>query len=248
MDFLIGGLGLTELAFYSTLKKVSHLVHRRYTEGHPISKCSLCSVSESGCSQGSRCTYDLMSRGRAQLCQGHLKQNLLVKGLRLHSANVSLVPVMWSALCLVLCPHTGVSTRPAFEELHASGADRCWPIIALTVLRVQVEVCTAGAGSPKWVARHKARGIKGKANFLETVTPGLRHEEQTGASQVTVARERKVREKRACQHRGGHGVVVRGEKQAAFTSVRGRTWREVEAKRSRAKSGRAFHARSWLRW
>lgn len=85
------------------------------------------------------------------------------------------------------------------------------------------------------MAGHKAWGIKGKANFLETVTPGLRRDEQTGASQVTVARERKVREKRACQHRGGHGVLVRGEKQAVFTSVRGGTWREVEAKRSRSQ-------------
>lgn len=143
-----------------------------------------------------------MSRGRTQLCQGHLKQNLFVKGLRLHSANIYLVPVMWSALSLVLCPHTGVNTRPAFEELQASGADHCRPIIAYTVPRVQVEVCTRGSGSPKWVACHKAWGIKGKTNFLETVTRGLRCDEQAGASQVTVARERKVREKSACQHRG----------------------------------------------
>ena len=50
-----------------------------------------------------------------------------------------------------------------------------------------------------------------------------------------MVRERKAREKSACQHRGGNGVVVHGEKRAAFMRVGDKKWREVEAKRSRSQ-------------
>ena len=80
----------------------------------------------------------------------------------------------------------------------------------------------------------KSGESKERQNFLEKVTPRLRGE-VAGASQVTVVRERKVRENSACQHSGGNGVVVHGEKQAVFTSVRDKKWREVEAKRSRSQ-------------
>ena len=50
-----------------------------------------------------------------------------------------------------------------------------------------------------------------------------------------MVRERKAREKSACQHHGGNGVVVHGEKRAAFMRVGDKKWREVEAKRSRSQ-------------